>query len=162
MFHVPIVRNADPAPELLCRYKVQHVVATSIIAKDCCWTYHTCSFGNPSGLPVLRCARTERAARQASQHVYHCNVPRYVVMTHACVGYTGWDLSRSQGCSCLADLLFRQLFDAESSTYTYILADPATKEGVIIDCVLEQVGCWDRWLAPCSGHGSTICASLPY
>jgi hypothetical protein len=39
-----------------------------------------------------------------------------------------------------ADLLFRQLYDEESSTYTYILADPATKEGVIIDSVLEQVG----------------------
>ena len=35
--------------------------------------------------------------------------------------------------------LFRQLFDAASSTYTYLLADPATKEAVLIDPVLEQV-----------------------
>jgi len=36
-------------------------------------------------------------------------------------------------------LLFRQLFDKESSTYTYLLADSETGEGVLIDPVLEQV-----------------------
>ncbi|AKU92450.1 MBL fold metallo-hydrolase [Vulgatibacter incomptus] len=35
-------------------------------------------------------------------------------------------------------MLFRQLFDPESSTYTYLLADEATGEAVIIDPVLEQ------------------------
>lgn len=36
-------------------------------------------------------------------------------------------------------MLFRQLFDPESSTYTYLLADETTREAVIIDPVLEQV-----------------------
>jgi sulfur dioxygenase len=36
-------------------------------------------------------------------------------------------------------MLFRQLFDAESSTYTYLIADPATKAAVLVDPVLEQV-----------------------
>lgn len=36
-------------------------------------------------------------------------------------------------------LLFRQLFDAASSTYTYLLADEGTREAVIIDPVLEQL-----------------------
>jgi glyoxylase-like metal-dependent hydrolase (beta-lactamase superfamily II) len=36
-------------------------------------------------------------------------------------------------------MLFRQLFDAESSTYTYLLADEATREAVLIDTVREQV-----------------------
>src|SRR5690606_4519633 len=36
-------------------------------------------------------------------------------------------------------MIFRQLFDLESSTYTYLLADEQTKEAVIIDPVLEQV-----------------------
>lgn len=36
-------------------------------------------------------------------------------------------------------MLFRQLFDPESSTYTYLLADEATREAVLIDPVLEQV-----------------------
>lgn len=36
-------------------------------------------------------------------------------------------------------LLFRQLFEQESSTYTYILADPKTGEGVLIDPVMEMV-----------------------
>ncbi len=36
-------------------------------------------------------------------------------------------------------MIFRQLFDAESSTYTYLLADALTREAVIIDSVLEQV-----------------------
>ncbi len=35
-------------------------------------------------------------------------------------------------------MMFRQLFDPQSSTYTYLLADPATAEAVLIDPVLEQ------------------------
>src|SRR5512137_1128873 len=35
-------------------------------------------------------------------------------------------------------LVFRQLFDAPSSTYTYLLADAATREAVLIDPVFEQ------------------------
>jgi hypothetical protein len=36
-------------------------------------------------------------------------------------------------------MLFRQLFDAESSTYTYLIADLAIKEAILVDPVLEQV-----------------------
>ncbi len=36
-------------------------------------------------------------------------------------------------------LIFRQLFDQQSSTYTYLLADSATAEAVLIDPVFEQV-----------------------
>lgn len=36
-------------------------------------------------------------------------------------------------------MLFRQLYDLESSTYTYLLADPETHEAVLIDPVLENV-----------------------
>lgn len=36
-------------------------------------------------------------------------------------------------------ILFRQLFEKESSTFTYVLADMATKEAVLIDPVLETV-----------------------
>jgi len=35
-------------------------------------------------------------------------------------------------------MIFRQLFDAASSTYTYLLGDPASGEAVIIDTVFEQ------------------------
>jgi glyoxylase-like metal-dependent hydrolase (beta-lactamase superfamily II)/rhodanese-related sulfurtransferase len=35
-------------------------------------------------------------------------------------------------------LIFRQLLDLKSSTYTYLLADPVTSEAVIIDPVFEQ------------------------
>lgn len=38
-----------------------------------------------------------------------------------------------------SSLIFRQLFDPETSTYTYLLADSATKEAALIDTVLEQV-----------------------
>ena len=34
---------------------------------------------------------------------------------------------------------FRQLFDQDTSTYTYLLADEASREAVIIDPVLEQL-----------------------
>jgi glyoxylase-like metal-dependent hydrolase (beta-lactamase superfamily II) len=36
-------------------------------------------------------------------------------------------------------MLFRQLFDAESSTYTYLVADESTRQAALIDPVLEQV-----------------------
>lgn len=36
-------------------------------------------------------------------------------------------------------MLFRQLFDSESSTYTYLLADLEIKEAILVDPVLEQV-----------------------
>jgi sulfur dioxygenase len=35
-------------------------------------------------------------------------------------------------------MIFRQLFDPETSTYSYLLADPVTREAVLIDAVLEQ------------------------
>lgn len=37
------------------------------------------------------------------------------------------------------DIIFHQLFEPESSTYTYIIADKKTKEAAIIDPVLETV-----------------------
>lgn len=36
-------------------------------------------------------------------------------------------------------LIFRQLFDQQSSTYTYLLADAASREAILIDPVFEQV-----------------------
>ncbi len=36
-------------------------------------------------------------------------------------------------------MLFRQLFDAESSTYTYLIADLTTCEAILVDPVLAQV-----------------------
>jgi glyoxylase-like metal-dependent hydrolase (beta-lactamase superfamily II)/rhodanese-related sulfurtransferase len=37
-------------------------------------------------------------------------------------------------------LLFRQLFDGDTGTFTYLLADVASRKGVIIDTVFEQHG----------------------
>lgn len=36
-------------------------------------------------------------------------------------------------------MIFRQLFDAKSSTYTYLLADETTREALMIDPVLDQL-----------------------
>ena len=35
-------------------------------------------------------------------------------------------------------MIFRQLYDNTSSTYTYLLADEATLEAIVIDPVFEQ------------------------
>ncbi len=35
-------------------------------------------------------------------------------------------------------MLFRQLFDPTSNTYTYLVADETTREAVLVDCVFEQ------------------------
>jgi sulfur dioxygenase len=36
-------------------------------------------------------------------------------------------------------MILRQLFDSESSTYTYLLADPESREAALIDPVIEQI-----------------------
>lgn len=36
-------------------------------------------------------------------------------------------------------MLFRQLFDPESSNYTYLIADQQTQDAILVDSVLEQV-----------------------
>jgi glyoxylase-like metal-dependent hydrolase (beta-lactamase superfamily II) len=36
-------------------------------------------------------------------------------------------------------MIFYQLFETESSTYTYLLADEKSKEAILIDTVLETV-----------------------
>jgi hypothetical protein len=36
-------------------------------------------------------------------------------------------------------VVFRQLFDKDTSTYTYLLGDASTREAIIIDPVIEYV-----------------------
>ena len=49
--------------------------------------------------------------------------------------------------------MFRQLFDAATSTYTYVVADDASREAVVIDPVLENV---ERDAALLREHGLTL------
>ena len=37
------------------------------------------------------------------------------------------------------DIIFHQLFEIESSTYTYLIADKKTKEAALIDSVIETI-----------------------
>jgi uncharacterized NAD(P)/FAD-binding protein YdhS/glyoxylase-like metal-dependent hydrolase (beta-lactamase superfamily II) len=53
--------------------------------------------------------------------------------------------------------LFRQFFDPESSTYTYLVADYQTKAAVLVDAVLEQS---DRDLQVLNDLGLTLCYCL--
>ena len=43
-------------------------------------------------------------------------------------------------------MLFRQLLDSETGTYTYLIADLVTKEAVLVDPVIEQVDRDVKWL----------------
>jgi sulfur dioxygenase len=54
-------------------------------------------------------------------------------------------------------MIFKQLFDIESSTYTYFLADVASKEAVLIDPVDSQI---DVYLALLASQGYTLKYSL--
>lgn len=54
-------------------------------------------------------------------------------------------------------MLFRQLFEAESSTFTYLVADEATREAALIDPVLETV---DRDLEQLSSLGLKLVLTL--
>lgn len=50
-------------------------------------------------------------------------------------------------------MIFRQLFDKESSTYTYLIADRATGDAALVDPVLEQL---DRDLGLLAELGLTL------
>lgn len=50
-------------------------------------------------------------------------------------------------------MLFRQLFDHDTYTYTYLVADPQTREAVLVDSVLEQ---WERDLQLIQELGLTL------
>lgn len=54
-------------------------------------------------------------------------------------------------------MIFRQLFDVQSSTYTYLLGDVTTKKAIIIDPVFEQT---NRDSALIEELGLTLCYSL--
>jgi sulfur dioxygenase len=54
-------------------------------------------------------------------------------------------------------MLFRQLFDPTTSTYTYLLADADSKEAILIDPVREQV---DRDSEVLQGLGLRLVATL--
>jgi sulfur dioxygenase len=51
------------------------------------------------------------------------------------------------------NMLFRQLFDQETWTYTYLIADPANKEAMLIDPVITHT---DEYLALLSQLGLTL------
>lgn len=44
-------------------------------------------------------------------------------------------------------MIFRQLFDRETWTFTYLLGDEDTREAVIIDPVVEQMALYERLIA---------------
>lgn len=54
-------------------------------------------------------------------------------------------------------MLFRQLFDQESNTYTYLIADTDAKEAILVDSVREQV---ERDLKLLKELGMTLCYCL--
>ncbi|XP_060937068.1 persulfide dioxygenase ETHE1, mitochondrial [Limanda limanda] len=93
------------------------------------------------GKPVLRVLSltlrlsTEGSSRAAAQR--RCFLPGL------CAGLAPLAASSRRFCTSMArnggGPLFRQLFESESSTYTYLLADAETKEAVVIDPVLETI-----------------------
>lgn len=54
-------------------------------------------------------------------------------------GYLDWPFFSANSFSREESMIFHQLFEKESSSYTYLLADPVTYEAIIIDPVLETV-----------------------
>ena len=42
-------------------------------------------------------------------------------------------------------LLFRQLFDADTGTFTYLLADVTSRQGLLIDSVFQQGNAPSLW-----------------
>ncbi|WP_434221704.1 FAD/NAD(P)-binding protein [Limnospira platensis CENA597] len=59
--------------------------------------------------------------------------------------------------SSALNLLFRQLFDQQSNTYTYLIADLETKQAVLVDTVLAKI---DRDLQLINDWGLNLCYCL--
>src|SRR5262245_51337621 len=58
--------------------------------------------------------------------------------TPPAVDASGVKLAIQDDLPTAAVVIFRQLFDPQSSTYTYLLADTATREALLVDPVFEQ------------------------
>ncbi len=75
--------------------------------------------------------------------VFMSNCHRWVELNKPLAGEglqsTIFDFKELKGVDMRSDIIFHQLFESESSTYTYIIADKKTKEAAIIDPVLETV-----------------------
>ena len=54
-------------------------------------------------------------------------------------GYLDWPFFAASSASGDESMIFHQLFEKESFSYTYLLADPLTREAIIIDPVLETM-----------------------
>lgn len=54
-------------------------------------------------------------------------------------GYLDWPPTPLTSSPDEESMIFHQLFEKESSSYTYLLADPITREAILIDPVLETV-----------------------
>ncbi|SFV52400.1 beta-lactamase domain protein [hydrothermal vent metagenome] len=71
----------------------------------------------------------------------------------------------------MKNLIFRPLFEKESSTYTYLLADSKTKEAIIIDAVaetkqrdiglIEELGLDLKYIIETHVHADHITSSCP-
>lgn len=79
--------------------------------------------------------------RQNFVFMSHCH--RWVELKKPLAGEglqsTIFNFKELKGVDMRSDIIFHQLFESESSTYTYIIADKKTKEAAIIDPVLETV-----------------------
>lgn len=75
--------------------------------------------------------------------VFMSNCNRWVELNKPLAGEglqsTIFNFKKLKGVDMRSDIIFHQLFESESSTYTYIIADKKTKEAAIIDPVLETV-----------------------
>ena len=80
--------------------------------------------------------------RHALQHPKRALRHRGHALQHACHGRRR--VGSESGALCYAErrarMLFRQLFDRESCTYTYLLADATSREAALVDTVREQTG----------------------
>src|SRR3989454_4123764 len=101
--------------------------------------------------PAMNQARQSRSPARAPGAIQagHANMPGRMPLTPATrpLAASSHTLARpiktppitaGRGVKFSIVMVFRQLFDPQSSTYTYVLADAASREAVLIDPVFEQ------------------------
>ena len=92
----------------------------------------------------IECPAEDIAKEQIPDPPTECNQLSLLCgYSHNGSGLVAVAVARSPGLSLAAaagggSLLFRQLFDADTGTFTYLLADVCSRKGLLIDSVFEQ------------------------
>ncbi len=123
-FHIPGAKNLSLAEASLALKNLQKKLAVIIVQPENEETIEQHLGPSDAYVIMTQCQRWPQLQQPVAGHGIQATI---------------LDFQKIKGADMKNDIIFHQLFEPESSTYTYIIADKKTKEAAIIDPVLETV-----------------------